>query len=113
MEEKLDRLKADMAWVTPYGILWNYRNYSCKRAVRDGWFELSHIRSPWMVRILYDPSAGPEGAVYIESDEFEPENVCFAVKNETDPAKAAAYQRKLRQLQQERKQLALDTGDTP
>jgi hypothetical protein len=105
MDTEHNGLIAEVAWVTPEGILFNGNYYSCKRAIRDGWYGQALVRKPWMVRVLHDPAGGPEKTMYIESEQIEPDYACHLIRNGTLPSDTESYQARLRMLQKERKQL--------
>lgn len=105
MHENGNHLALGSAWVTPWGILFEGSYYSCRRALRDGWFEQALSRKPWLVRVAYVTAMGPQGGLYIQSETFDPDHVCQLVDHEANRADVEAYQARLRMLQEERRQL--------
>lgn len=51
---KLNLLPQATASVQREGIKFKNLYYSCPRAISEGWFELSHHRGSWNIKISYD-----------------------------------------------------------
>lgn len=98
-------LTTEAAWVTPEGILFGGKYYSCRRALRDGWFGQAVEKKPWVVRIRWDATAGSEMRVYIESESEgnDSEYECYPVQHSAAAYDVEDYQAKLRRLQEERR----------
>ena len=106
MDVDVSQLAPEVAWVTPEGILFYGQYYSCRKALREGWFQRAQAEKPWMIRVLYNSEAGPHNGMYIESELFEPEYVCYSLTEYNKPSNAEDYQEKIRKLQQERREIA-------
>ncbi|MCZ8514342.1 hypothetical protein O9H85_18310 [Paenibacillus filicis] len=48
-------LDSGEAIVTPRGIYFNDNYYSCTFAIKEGWYEKSHLMNSWSIPIYYDP----------------------------------------------------------
>lgn len=99
------QLEAATARITPEGILFRDGCYTCRLALRYGWYEQAHLRGPWDIRVLYNPAEEQPEALYIDSEHFEEERVCHFIGVSRQPSETAAYQAKLRKLAEERRML--------
>jgi hypothetical protein len=102
---KQEQLKAATAQITPEGILFKDRYYTCRLALRYNWYEQARVRGAWEIRILFHPEDEQPEAVYIDSEHFEEERVCQFIGVPMEPSETAAYQAKLRKLADERRML--------
>ncbi|WP_438446661.1 hypothetical protein [Gorillibacterium sp. sgz5001074] len=93
------------AWITPDGILFQGRYYSCRRALREGWFSRAADAEAEAVEVLYDEAAGFIEAIYIDSEEFQQDGLCHLLPGKVLSGQTAAYQERIRKLQEERKLL--------
>lgn len=105
MNGKQGQLQAAAARITPEGILFRDRYYTCRLALRYRWYEQARLRGAWEIRILVDPTEERPDAVYIDSEHFEEERVCQYIGVPLKPSETAAYQAKLRKLADERRML--------
>lgn len=96
--------RSEPAWVTPDGILFDGKYYSCRRAIRDGWYKQAWNRQPWIVRVMRKQDEA-EMQLYIESDSFDPDCLCSELIAVMPEEEAAAYQARLRGLLAKRKLL--------
>ncbi|MDF2938838.1 MAG: hypothetical protein K0Q90_4211 [Paenibacillaceae bacterium] len=99
------QLEAAAARITPEGILFRDRYYTCRLALRYKWYEQALARGPWEIRVLFHPAEERPEALYIDSEHFEEERVCHFIGVPLQPSETAAYHTKLRKLADERKML--------
>lgn len=78
--------------------------YSCRRAIREGWFSRTGAGEARPVEVLYDDEAGYKEAIYIDSEEYHEDGLCHLLQGLPPSEEAAFYQEQLRKLQEERKQ---------
>lgn len=100
-----NQLAVGTAWITPGGILFRGGFYSCRKALREGWFARAETGEPAAVQVLYDGAASAHPAIYIDSEEYMADCVCQLLPNKGKAGDAAVYQERIRELQEERKQL--------
>lgn len=105
MNGNQEQLEAAAAWITPEGILFRDRYYTCRLAIRYGWYEQARLRGVWEIRILYHPAEKQPQALYIDSEHFEEDRVCFFLGVRMEASETADYQAKLRKLADERRML--------
>lgn len=104
MEVDRKQLAEGTAWITPGGILFRGAFYSCRKALREGWFARVEAGDPAAVTVLYDGAVDTQPAIYIDSAEFMEECLCQRLPDRGNPEDASLYQERIRQLQEERKQ---------
>lgn len=105
MEVNSINLANGEAWVTPIGILFQERYYSCRLALKEQWFVRAQKEGLWPLDILYDAEYKEPGLIYIASHEFSEDCLCFAItRSENDQKRVEAYQLRLQQLKTERLQ---------
>jgi putative transposase len=100
-----NQLAEGTAWITPEGILFRGSFYSCRKALREGWFARAEERDPTAVQVLYEGTAAFHPAIYIDSEEFMEDCLCLLLPNRGLHENALVYQERIRKLQEERKQI--------
>ncbi|MEK5321792.1 hypothetical protein NSS94_21495 [Paenibacillus sp. FSL L8-0644] len=79
MPLKSDCLKMyDFASVTPLGIRYQQLYYTCSKAIRERWFEISQRDGGWNIRIQYTPT--DLSVIYLEADSEELEECRIVVR---------------------------------
>lgn len=110
MNVERDQLAEGTAWITPDGILFKGALYSCRRAIREGWFtQAGTDGGQSSIQVLYDAEAEQHAAIYIDSEFYSEEFLCYMLPVKVKPELAAAYQEQLRKLRDERKKLLGDS----
>lgn len=105
MSGKNGKLQAGTARITPQGILFRDSYYTCRLALRCGWYAQAMASGPWEIRVLHNAAEEQPEAVYIDSEDFEEERVCLLIDLPLAPSEAAEYQARLRKLADERRLL--------
>jgi hypothetical protein len=71
--EDLSHLSQALAEVTPSGILFNGKYYSCELALKKQWFSLAKTNYLEDIPILFDPQS--DDYIYIENSAYD---ICIA-----------------------------------
>lgn len=99
-----NQLAKGTAWITPEGILFRGLFYSCRRAIREGWFDRSGREEARPIEVLFDEAAGFKEAIYIDSEEFHEDGLCHLLPGKDSYGETDSYQEQIRRLQAQRKQ---------
>lgn len=105
MKVERNQLAEGTAWITPEGILFQGEYFSCRKALREGWYRRAEQGETWPVQVLFDPTVQQFEVIYIDSEEFAPDYLCYVLQRPVEPEYTAAYQERIRRLQEERKLL--------
>lgn len=91
----------DQAIVTPRGILFDEKFYSCTLAIRNRWFETALILGEWSITICYERDTVDTVIVIIFEDE---PSEAYSLNNSFDISKVEVqrYQRDFRLLREKR-----------
>lgn len=105
MDVDRKQLGLGTAWITPDGILFRGGYYSCRRALREGWYDPSNPE-PKPVTVLYDEQSEYKDAIYIDSEAYDEDGLCrLLAARDCHPESAARYQMRIRELKTERSEL--------
>lgn len=77
---KLNLLPEDSGRISRSGIIFKKMNYSCERALREGWFIKGNSRESEQVRVTYDPRKA--NYVYLKSQNGRSYEKCFLLPTE-------------------------------
>lgn len=90
------------AWVTPVGIFFRGDYYSCRKALKEQWFQRAREAGAWTIDLLLDPSKGSSSPIYIAGSEVTMDDLCFPLGESASSPQAARdqYQAKIRELRE-------------
>jgi hypothetical protein len=77
---KLNLLPSDTGRITRGGILFNDMEYSCERAIKEGWFEKGNRRNSERIQIVYDMRES--NYVYLRENDGRGFEKCYLLPTE-------------------------------
>lgn len=95
------------AWVTPEGIFFQGDFYSCRKALKQQWFQRAKETGSWKIAILADLSEGGVNSIYTADSEVTADDLCLPLTEQAASPDDSRdqYQAKIRELRGRLKEL--------